>query len=75
VDVDHVDLYKTFEEETNNYLRGSVEIQPINKFPSIFGSSNFNFFLVKNLYKQNNVEQQQFLEDLGLLVVKNNLSI
>lgn len=75
VDVDHVVLYKTFEEEANSFLRGSVEIQPINTCPSIFGSSISNFFLAKNLYKQSNVEQQQFLEDLGPLVVKNNLPI
>ncbi len=75
MDVDHVVLYKTFEEEANNYLRGSVERQPINKCPSISESSISNFFLAKNLYNQNNVEQHQFLKDLGLLVVKNNLPI
>jgi hypothetical protein len=75
LNVDHVVLYKTFEKDANNYLRGSEERQPINKPPSIFGSSISNFFLAKNLYKQSKVEQQQFLEDLGLLVVKNNLPI
>jgi hypothetical protein len=43
------------------------------KCPSISRSSISNFFVA--IYKQNDVEQQQFLEDFGLLVVKNNLPI
>jgi hypothetical protein len=75
VDVNHVVLYKKFEDVVNNFLKGNVERQLLKKCPSIFGSSISNFFVAKNLYKQNDVEQQQFLEDFGLLVVKNNLPI
>ncbi len=75
VDVNHVVLYKKFEDVVNNFLKGSVERQLAKKCPSIYGSSISNLFVAKNPYKQSNVEWQHFLEDLGLLVVKNNLPI
>jgi hypothetical protein len=51
-------IKKKLEKKVNNSLRGSVEGQSINKCPSIYGSSISIFFVVKNLYKQGNVEQQ-----------------
>jgi hypothetical protein len=73
VDVNHVVLYNKFENVVNNFLKGNVERQLMKKCPSISRSSISNFFVA--IYKQNDVEQQQFLEDFGLLVVKNNLPI
>jgi hypothetical protein len=52
VDVNHVVLYKKFEDVINNFLKGSVERQLVKKCPSIFGSSISNFFVAKNPYKQ-----------------------
>jgi len=60
VDVDHVVLYKTFEKKVNNYLRGSVERQPINKCPSIFGSSISNFFLAKTFINKTMLSNNNF---------------
>jgi hypothetical protein len=52
----HVILYKTFEEKINSSWKGSVEKQLAKTHPKISRSSIFDFFAVKNLYKQGNVE-------------------
>jgi len=58
VGANHVILYKKFEEKVNSFLKGSVEKQLVKKHPSISRSSIFNFFAVKNPFKQSDVEQQ-----------------
>jgi hypothetical protein len=58
VDLNHVILYKFFEEEVNSFLKGSVERQLVKKYPSISRPSIFNFIVAKNPYKQSDVEQQ-----------------
>jgi hypothetical protein len=49
---------KKLEEEVDNSSKGSVEGQSINKCASIYGPLISNFFVVKNSYKQGNIEQQ-----------------
>jgi hypothetical protein len=41
----------------------------------IFGGSIFKFFSIKNSFKKEDVSWKEFLEDLGLSIVKNNLPI
>jgi len=40
-----------------------------------FGGLISNFFSIKNTLKKEDVPHKSFLEDLSLLIVKNNLSI
>jgi hypothetical protein len=36
---------------------------------------SLNFFLVKDFVKKEDISQKEFLKDLGILIVKNNLTI
>jgi len=45
------------------------------KRPNIFNNYIFNFFVEKEPFKKDDVEQKQFLEDVGFLIMKNNLSL
>jgi hypothetical protein len=75
VDAKHVVLNKFFEEEVNSSLKRIVKKQPTKKRSNISSSSISNFFIAKSPFKECNVEQQQFVMDICLLVVKNNLPI
>jgi hypothetical protein len=75
VDAKHVVLNKFFEEEVNSSLKKIAKKQPTKKWLSISSSFIFNFFIAKRPFKECDVEQQQFVMDLCLLVVKNNLPI
>jgi hypothetical protein len=39
----------------------------------LFGGQISNFFITKDPSKKDNVQQKDFLQDLGLLIVKNDL--
>jgi hypothetical protein len=41
----------------------------------IFGESILKFFPIKDSFKRKDVPQKEFLEDLGLLIIKNNFPI
>jgi hypothetical protein len=75
VDVDHSFIAQIFEEEMNSLLTWIKERWPSKKIMNPFGGSIFNFFLVKDTLKKKDVSQKEFLEDLGFLIVKNNLPI
>ncbi len=75
MDVDHSFIAQIFEEELNSLLRGTKEKRPSKKIMNPSGGSISNFFLVKDTLKKKDVSQKEFLEDLGLLIVKNNLPI
>jgi hypothetical protein len=63
---------KKFEEEINNEIIGSVERQPAKKRPNVPTSVIFVFFAMKEPSKKDDVQQKNFLQNLGLLIVKNN---
>jgi hypothetical protein len=52
-----------------------MERQPINKIATTINSEISKFFGAIELYKKDNVHQKEFLENLGLLVVKSHLPI
>jgi hypothetical protein len=41
--------------------------------PNVFSNSIFSFFVAKELFKKDDVQQIFFWEDLTLLIVKNHL--
>jgi hypothetical protein len=51
------------------------EKQPSKKRPNISSNSISNFFVTKEPFKKDDVQQKQFLEYLGLLIVKNHLPL
>jgi len=59
----------------NNLLRSIEERQPSKKRTNPFGGSISKFLFVKDTFKKEDVSQKEFLEDRGLLIVKNNLPI
>jgi hypothetical protein len=75
VDVEHTIIAKMFEEEVDSLLKGSAERQLAKKRVIISGESISKFFYVKDSFKRENVPHKEFLEDLGLLIVKKNLPI
>ncbi len=66
---------KKLKKKVNSSLKRFMEKLPTENHLSIFGSLISNCFATKNPYKQSDVEQKKYLEDIGLLVVKNNLPI
>ncbi len=52
-----------------------MERQPIKKCINPFGLSISNVFAIKDPFKKDDVQQKEFDEDLGLLIIKNNLPI
>jgi hypothetical protein len=43
--------------------------------PKLFAGQISKFFVAKNLLKKDDVYQKDFLQELGLLIVKNHLPI
>jgi hypothetical protein len=60
MDVDHDVLYKFFEKNVNNFLRGNAERQPSKKHACIFGSSIFDLFVVKTLLNKAMLNNNNF---------------
>jgi len=75
VDVEHNLLAKKLDEEMNRSMKTQVERQPIKKRQNVSSSKFSEFFFTKLLYKKDEVQQKQFLEDLTLLIVKNHLLV
>jgi hypothetical protein len=74
VDVDHFIIAKKFEEEINNEVIGRVERQRTKKRSNVIASVIY-IFVVKEPFKKDDVQQKDFLQDLGLLIVKDNLPL
>jgi len=51
------------------------ERQPSKKISNISSNSISSSFVAKELFKKDDVKQKQFLEYLGLLIVKNHLPL
>jgi hypothetical protein len=75
VDVEHTVITKMFEEKVNSLLKGSVEKQSTKKKMIIFNGSISKFFCIKDSFKREDVPHKECLEELGLLIVNNNLPI
>lgn len=77
VDADHGLVAKVFEKQVNNLLKGKKEKKKvaIKKTLNLFEKSISNFFAMKDPFKSDNVQQIFLIEDLGLLIMKNNLSM
>jgi hypothetical protein len=59
----------------NNFLTRKNKWQPTKKRANLFGNSISNFFVTKDSFKKNDMYRKEFLEDLGLFIMKNNLLI
>ncbi len=75
MDAKHIVITKMFEEEVNTLLKGREERQPKKKKRLCLVGQFFYFFSIKDFLNKKDVSQKEFLEDLGLLIVKNNLPI
>ncbi len=62
---------KKIEEEINNFMKSGLERQLAKKQPNVSTNEIFKFFLLKT-FKKDDVQQKQFLQSLGLLVIKNH---
>jgi hypothetical protein len=59
----------------NDEIIGSAKKQLVKKRPNVQTSAIFLFFLVKNPFKKDDMKPKNFLQDLGLLIMKNNLPL
>ncbi len=69
LDAKHLVIYKKFQEEINNQRRENVEKQPTKKKAHrthISNSSISKFFVAKEPFKKDVVEQKMFVENLTL---------
>jgi hypothetical protein len=57
----------------DNVVRGIVEKQLAKKRLNVLVNAISFIFLAKDLFKKDNVQQKEFVQDLGLLIVKNHL--
>jgi hypothetical protein len=64
-----------FEEEMNSLLRSIKERQPSKKRTNPFGRSISKFFFIKDIFFKKDASPQKNLEDLSMLIIKNNLPI
>jgi hypothetical protein len=64
-----------FEKEVIFLLKGNAKRQPIKKRAIVSNGSIYLFFPVKDSLKGKDVPPKKKLENLGLLIIKNNLPI
>jgi hypothetical protein len=74
LDADHSTIYKRFW-KVNNQGKEKIDRQFVKKRSFISNSSIFYFFISKDLFKNDDVEQKMFVENLALLIVKNHLPL
>jgi hypothetical protein len=75
MDANHGLIIKKIEEEMNNNFKNPLESQLAKKRFVMNASVISNFLGAINPYKKDNVHQKDFVENLGLLVIKNHLPI
>lgn len=68
-------VFKKIKEEVNSLIKGNLETQFAEKNMHVFGSSTLFIFASKDPFKNDDVEQKMFMEDLALLIVKNHLPL
>lgn len=75
MDAKHFLFTKQFDKEMNNLVRSELEMQLARKKQNVSSSEISNFFIIKILYKKEDVQLKQFLEDLALLIIKSHMPI
>jgi hypothetical protein len=75
LDANHSAIYKRFQEEINNQRKENVERQFTKKRSLISNSSISKSFATKDPFKNDDVEQKMFMEDLTFLIVKSHLPL
>jgi hypothetical protein len=75
VDGDHAIIVKNIEEEVNGLIRGILERHTTKTRPNVSNFALFKFFIVKDPFKKDDEQQNDFLQKLGLLIMKNQLSL
>ncbi len=75
VNVDHSIIVKKMEEEVEILITKNVERKFVKKGPNVFASAILFYFVVKKPFKKDDVQQKDLLQDLGLLIMKNNLPL
>ncbi len=75
LDVDHLPIYKKFQEKINNQRKENVERQYAKKRFLISNPSIFEFFASKDPFKKDDVEQKMFMENLAFLIMKSYLPL
>jgi hypothetical protein len=75
LDANHSTIYKRFQEEINNQGKENVERQITKKRSFISNSSIFESFASKDPFKNDDVEQKMFMENLTYLIVKSHLPL
>ncbi len=75
MDANHGLIVKKIEEEMNNNFKSPLKSQLAKKRFVMNASVISNFLGAINPYKKDNVHQKDFVENLGLLVIKNHLPI
>jgi len=73
VDAKHTVFAKKFEKEVTNPMKSDLEKQLAKKITNVFANEISEFFSTKDPFKNNDVQQKSFLQDLGLLVVKSHV--
>ncbi len=72
MDANHSFIAQMFEKEVNCLLKSIEERQPSKKKTNPSKGSISKFLFGKDTLKKMDVSQKEFLENLGLLIVKNN---
>jgi hypothetical protein len=75
MNIDHFIIIKMFEEEMNNPLKGEMGKQPTKKNQNPYGNAIVNFCVAKYFFQKDHMYQKLFIEDMGLMIVKNHISI
>ncbi len=75
LDVNHLAIYKRFQEKFNFQGKENVEKQYAKKRFLISNSSIFEFLTSKDPFKKDDVEQKMFMENLALLITKSHLHL
>jgi hypothetical protein len=75
VDAHHAIVSKRFKEEMNKLMQGKEKMRPTKKKQNVYGGSISKIIVVKNTLKKDEMLQKTFFEDMGLLIVRNNLPI
>jgi hypothetical protein len=64
-----------FEEDMNNPLKGEMEKQTTPKKSNSYGNVIVNFCVPKYFFQTDHMYELFFIEDMGLLIIKNHISM
>jgi hypothetical protein len=64
-----------FEKDMNNPYKGEMEKQTTKKKSNSYGNAIVNFCVAKYFFQKDHMYEFFFIEDMGLLIVKNHISM